>query len=197
MNLPSLDDIQALHKKHAPTKESLDNVWTHCDIVRRIALQVADNYHAADRDLLEAGALLHDIGVYRLYRNGVLDGKNYITHGLLGYELLKEEGFDEELCRFALLHTGVGITKEDVQKQALPLPIRDYIAETIEEKIVMYADKFHSKTNPPTFNSVGYYTDYMRSKFGEDKAHQFELFVADFGAPDLQPLSSQYGYDIR
>ena len=197
MKLPTFDEINMLHKKYAPSSEAFESVWKHCQIVGRISLQVADNYYPTNRELLEAGALLHDIGVYRLYKNGVIDEAHYITHGLLGYELLKEEGLDEALCRFALLHTGVGITKEDIGKQNLPLPLRDYLAETNEEKIVMYTDKFHSKTNPPTFNSATWYTEYLRSKFGEDKAQQFQLFIEEFGEPDLEPLVSSFGHAIR
>lgn len=52
-----------------------------------------------------------------------------------------------------LCHTGVGLTKEDVLVQGLPLPPADYVAITPEERLVMYADKFHSKTTPPTFVS--------------------------------------------
>jgi len=196
MNLPSLDEMNKLHKKYAPTANALESVWKHCHIVRHISLQIADNYYPVNRELLEAGALLHDIGVYKLYNNGVLETSRYITHGLLGYELLREEGFDEALCRFALLHTGVGITREDVEKQNLPLPVRDYIAETDEEKIVMYADKFHSKKTPPTFNSVEKYSEFLKSKFGDGKAEQFRKLVDEFGESDLEPLVNRYGYKL-
>lgn len=197
MKIPTLDEINALHKKYAPSADALESVGEHCNIVRQISLQIADNRHSINRELLEAGAMLHDIGVYKLYTDGVIDESRYITHGLLGYELLKEEGFDEALCRFALLHTGVGITKEDVEKQNLPLPPRDYTAETNEEKIVMYADKFHSKTNPPMFNSAEWYMEYIRSKFGEDKAQKFRALIETFGEPDLKPLVSEYGHTVR
>lgn len=197
MKLPTLNEMNQLHKKYAPSTAALESVLKHCHIVRRIALQIAQGYYPTNHELINAGALLHDIGVYRLYDNGVLGESKYITHGLLGYELLKEEGLDEAVCRFALLHTGVGITKDDVTKNKLPLPARDYVAETDEEKIVMYADKFHSKSTPPTFNSAVWYADYLRSKFGEDKAEQFESLVNDFGEPDLKPLLSRYGHTIR
>jgi uncharacterized protein len=197
MKLPTLDEMNNLHKKYAPNKEALEDVWKHCHIVRRIARQIADDYYPTNKELIEAGALLHDIGVYKLYHNGVIDESKYITHGLLGYELLKEEGFDEELCRFALLHTGVGITKEDVEKNKLPLPAHDYIAETDEEKIVMYADKFHSKSTPPTFNSVAWYKDYLSKKFGAHKVDLFEKLLEEFGEPDLKALMSRYGQPIR
>jgi len=197
MNIPTLDEMNLLHKKYAPNKDALNQVWNHCHIIRRISLQVAANYYPTNIELIEAGALLHDIGVYSLYKDGVLDGSNYITHGILGYELLKKEGFDEKICRFAMLHTGVGITKVEIEQNKLPLPARDYIAETDEEKIVMYADKFHSKSEPPMFNSVKWYEDHLRHKFGRHKVELFQMLVEEFGAPDLKPLMERYGQSIR
>ena len=197
MKLPTLEEANNLHKKYAPNKEALSSVWKHCHIVRRIALQIADTYYPTNKELINVGALLHDIGVYRLYKNGAIDDSKYITHGLLGYELLKEEGFDEQLCRFALLHTGVGITKEDIKSNKLPLPLRDYVPETAEEKIVTFADKFHSKSEPPTFNSVNWYKEHLRKKFGEHKVKLFEEMLQEFGEPDLKPFMSRYGQEMR
>lgn len=200
MKLPTLEEMNELHKKQAPSKEALDSVMTHCHIVRRIARQIAEDYReaAVDVALVEIGALLHDIGVYRLYKGNKIDESlGYITHGLRGYELLKEEGLDEAICRFALLHTGVGITAEDVQMQHLPLPIRDYVAETVEEKIVMYADKFHSKKNPPVFHRAETYKVYLQNNFGNGKVKRFEELVEEFGLPHLEPLASRYGQTIK
>lgn len=196
MKIPTLEEADNLHKKYAPSKDALESVWKHCHIVRSIALQIADNRHSTSKELISIGALLHDIGVYRLYKDGVIDEKNYITHGLLGYELLKEEGFDEVICRFALLHTGVGITREDIENNKLPLPPRDYVPETDEEKIVAFADKFHSKTEHPTFNSVAWYTEHL-GKFGKHKVELFNEMLDEFGEPDLKPLMSRYGQPIR
>jgi len=197
MKLPSLHEIDDLHKKYAPNKELFKSVWEHCRVVESIALQIAGNQRSVNRDLISIGALVHDIGVYRLYRNGKPSGSHYITHGLLGYELLKEEGYDESICRFALLHTGVGITKDDIKKNRLPLPKRDYVPETVEERIVAYADKFHSKSDVPAFNSVGWYTEYLRRKFGNQKVALFETMVRDFGEPELESIMKKYGQNIR
>lgn len=197
MKLPTIEEINELHRKHAPSKEALDSVLTHCQIVSIIALQIADDNQNVDTQLVEVGALLHDIGVYKLYNGSEVDKSlNYITHGLRGYELLKEEGYDEVICRFALLHTGVGITAEDVKQQNLPLPERDYVAETAEERIVMYADKFHSKSAPPTFNSPEWFREHLE-KFGADKISSFDELVDEFGIPDLKPLMARYGQNIR
>lgn len=189
--------IRELHKKYAPSEAAFENVWGHSDIVCQIAIGIANTCQVGNIDLISAGALLHDIGVYKLYKNGEIDEKNYVMHGLLGYELLKEEGFAEELCRFALLHTGVGITTADIESNHLALPARDYLAETQEEKIVMYADKFHSKTRPPVFNSVGWYRNYLKHKFGDTKEAIFVSLVDEFGAPDLRVLAAKYKQQIR
>jgi uncharacterized protein len=152
MRIPTDKEILVLHEKYAPAPEALDLVYTHCQIVCAIAEQLHARSGAdVDIDLVRAGSLLHDIGVCRLYDAGQLDHADYIRHGVPGYELLLAEGFPEEICRFASCHTGVGLSREDVIRQGLPLPPADYLAETGEEKLVMYADKFHSKTTPPVF----------------------------------------------
>lgn len=198
MHTSTIDKVNELHKKYAPHEDALTSVLEHCRIVRSLALQIADNHPTVNRDLLEVGALLHDIGVYKLYnKDGTLDETNYLTHGLEGYKLLKSEGLDEVVCRFALLHTGVGISAKEVEEQKLPLPKRDYIADTYEEKIVMYADKFHSKTNPPTFNSADWYENYLRNKFGDIKADKFASFIKEFGNPDLSALQAKYDHALR
>src|SRR5262249_15828399 len=130
---------------------------------------------------------------YRLYDDtGQLDHAQYIRHGLLGYQLLREEGLPEEICRFASHHTGVGLTKEDVLQQGLPLPPADYVAETGEEPLVMYAAKAHSKPTPPTFLTADAYAVSVR-RFGEDKVAAFKAMRATFGEPDLAPFVSAYG----
>jgi len=188
--VPADEDILVLHEKYAPTPEALDLVYTHCLIVCGIAEQLhARSGVGLDIDLVRAGSLVHDIGVYRLYDEaGRLDHANYIRHGVLGHELLRAEGLPEVLCRFASHHTGVGISREDVLQQGLPLPAGDYLAETGEETLVMYADKFHSKTTPPQFLTASAYAARVR-RFGEDKVAAFEAMRARFGEPDLAPFS--------
>ncbi|MBB4893524.1 uncharacterized protein FHS39_002555 [Streptomyces olivoverticillatus] len=195
MILPTAQDIRALHQKYAPTTEAFDLVYTHCEIVWSIAEQLLTSTdHQLDTDLVRAGALLHDIGVYQLYdHTGQLDHGNYIRHGVLGYDLLRQEGLPERLCRFCSCHTGVGLTKHDIQQQNLPLPTADFLAETNEERLVMYADKFHSKTTPPKFLSATAYSAYV-ARFGPDKARAFQALRDEFGEPELTPLSTRYGH---
>jgi uncharacterized protein len=197
MRVPTDKEILALHEKHAPTPEALGLVYQHCQIVCGIAGQLhASARLDSDIDLVRAGCLLHDIGVYRLYGTaGELEHGNYIRHGLLGHELLLAEGFPEAICRFASCHTGMGLTRDDVLRQGLPLPPADYVAETAEEALVMYADKFHSKTTPPALLTACAYAASVR-RFGEDKVARFESMRAAFGEPDLGPFTRAYGHRV-
>ena len=197
MKIPGDKEIRALHEKHAPSPQAFELVYTHCEIVYDIAGQLLSRAAPGlDADLIRAGSLLHDIGVYRLYDvGGRLDHSRYIQHGLLGHELLSEEGLPEVIARFCSHHTGVGLSREDVRNQGLPLPVADYLAESDEELLVMYADKFHSKTEPPTFVTAESYTVSIR-KFGEEKEAAFEAMHKRFGNPDLVPLAASYGHPV-
>jgi len=197
MPAPSDQEIRALHMKYAPSQEAFDLVYTHSRIVRGIAEQLLrKGGHDADPDLVRVGSMLHDIGVYPLYTpSGGFDHSGYLRHGVLGHGILADEGFPEEICRFCSRHTGVGLSAADVRAQGLPIPAADYIAESAEEELVMYADKFHSKTDPPVFVSAGTYSESVR-RFGEDKKERFELLRKRFGDPDPTPFMAEYGHAL-
>lgn len=80
-------------------------------------------------------------------------------------------------------------------RQRLPLPPGDYLAETGEESLVMYADKFHTKTTPPALLTASAYAASVR-RFGDDKVAAFGAMPAAFGEPDLAPFSSTYGHRV-
>ncbi len=42
-------------------------------------------------------------------------------------------------------HIGVGLSSRDIQQQNLPLPPRDMVPKSLEERIIAYADLFFSK----------------------------------------------------
>jgi len=197
MQIPTDKEIRSLHQKYAPTRDAFDLVYTHCEIVCNVAEQLLSRQQfAIDADLVRAESLLHDIGVYRLYGpSGELDHANYVRHGVLGYELLRDLGFPEPVCRFCSCHTGVGLSSDDVRKQALPIPVDDYLAEPGEEELVMYADKFHSKTAPPVFVTAPSYAASVQC-FGEDKALKFASMRERYGEPDLTLLTNAYGHAL-
>jgi len=197
MQIPTDREIETLHRDHAPTREAFEAVYYHCDLV----CQIAEEFFVGlvvylDTDLVRAGALLHDVGVYRLYNSaGELDTTDYVRHGVLGHELLQDLGFPEEICRFASRHTGVGITRDDVLRQSLPIPVDDYIPGSPEEELVMYADKFHSKRTPPVFVSGDSYAAGV-GRWGADKVVAFDALRRRYGEPDLESLSDITGQAV-
>jgi uncharacterized protein len=188
MQVPTDSEILALHRDHAPTREAFGSVFEHCQLVCSLAEQFFAGLDI-DTDLVRAGALLHDIGVYRL------ESAVYVRHGVLGHELLASLGFPVEICRFASCHTGVGITRDDVLRQALPIPVADYLPRTPEEELVMYADKFHSKRTPPAFLSGDTYAAEV-ARFGADKVLRFGALRRHYGDPSLGGLSAATGYAV-
>lgn len=149
------------------------------------------------------GALLHDIGTYEVIDNDgsngeplTFDGDRYILHGMAGYELLKAEGVDEDIALFCRNHTGVGITKRQVEAEHLPLPPADYVPTTPEQEVVMYADNFHSKSVPPRF--IGVDKAIRRcAKFGPDNERRMRDLVGVYGEPRcIDELSRRYGMRI-
>ncbi|WP_350280668.1 HD domain-containing protein [Kribbella sp. HUAS MG21] len=188
MEIPTDTEIRALHREYAPSREAFGLVHEHCRLVCSIAEQYFDRLDL-DADLVRAGALLHDIGVYRL------ESEPYVRHGVLGHSLLTELGFPDEICRFASCHTGVGITRDDVLRQELPIPVDDYLPRTPEEELVLYADKFHSKRRPPVFLSGNTYSGEV-ARFGTDKVLRFGELRARYGDPALDGLSERTGYAV-
>jgi uncharacterized protein len=188
--IPSPEQIRSLHKEIAPSAEAFDLVYTHCEIVWAIAAQLIEARNlSVDAELVRAGCLLHDIGVH------LLDGSEYIRHGILGEDLLLRRGFPPVLARFCAHHTGAGITRDDVLRQHLPLPVTDYLADSGEERLLMYADKFHTKSTPPVFVTAATYAGRV-SRFGAAHAARFSALVTEYGEPDLAPLAREFGHAV-
>jgi uncharacterized protein len=188
--IPTPEEIRALHKEIAPSAEAFDLVYTHGEIVWALAAQLIEaNNLNVDAELVHAGCLLHDIGVH------LLAGSEYIRHGILGEELLLARGFSPVLARFCAHHTGVGITRDDVLRQELPLPATDYLADSGEERLLMYADKFHTKSTPPVFVTAPTYAKGLR-RFGAAHTARFSALVTEYGEPDLTPLARRYGHAV-
>jgi uncharacterized protein len=157
----------------------------HCQAVTELALRIARMHpqFRADEEVIEFGGMLHDAGI--LYTDapeiGCFGDLPYIAHGYIGRKLLEKEGLPliAPVCE---RHIGVGITLEDIEMHNLPLPKRDMTPQTIEEKIICYADKFYSKSAsnlllPKPLDKV----KKSISKYGEDKWIVFEGMMEMFG----------------
>lgn len=200
MHLPSYEEIITLHQSLAPSDDVFAVNFTHSEIVRDIAMEIARSSNLSlDLDLVAAGSLLHDVGYYPiLTKTGeLLPERQGIEHGILGEQLLEEAGYPESLSRIASHHTGSGVRKDDIIRNNLPLPYRDFLAETNEEKLIMYADKFHSKHHgKSTFNTFAWYERYLE-QFGEKNVATFRELAGLFGIPDVVKLQKLYGGNLR
>jgi len=105
-----------------------DEVIRHCKAVRKVAVRIAKKAHA-NIELVEAGALLHDIG--RSKTQGIM-------HGVEGAKIATELGLPISIVNIIERHLGAGIPKDEAI--ALGLPPKDYMPLTLEEKIVAHAD---------------------------------------------------------
>ena len=108
------------------------SVRRHSTKVAQTALEIGDKIKKSkvDTNLVEIGALLHDIG--RSKTHG-------FNHALIGGKILKERGFPEELVRICERHILGGLDKEDAK--SVGLPEKNYLPKTLEEKIICLADK--------------------------------------------------------
>jgi uncharacterized protein len=195
--MSSDDEVRALHARYAPTPAAFDLVHTHCVVVAAVAAQLLRRRpQPVDATLVHVGCLLHDVGVYRLYDGqGRIDRPNYLRHGILGEQLLRDLGYPDVLSRFCSHHIGVGLTSEDVVRHHLPLPVADYLADTAEEELVMYADTFHSKSDPPTLVAPAVARGQL-ARFGPDKVARYDALAVRFGEPDLSELAVRFGHAV-
>ena len=123
-SLPSPDECLELLRKSGCS----DRVIMHCKAVRDVAVKIAKKADA-NVELVEVGALLHDIG--RSKTHG-------IRHGVEGAKIAEKLDLPESIIHIIERHLGAGIPKEEAKK--LRLPSEDYTPQTLEEKIVCHAD---------------------------------------------------------
>jgi len=110
------------------------DVIAHCKAVAALAVRIAENCQVrgleVNLELVEAGALLHDVG--RAFTHG-------IDHAIVGAKLAESRDLSPSVIRIIERHMGAGITADEAVK--LGLPNMSLVPETLEEKIVSYADK--------------------------------------------------------
>ncbi len=169
----NIEEIYDLYYKDNP--ELLTTVITHSECVARKALGCLHNKGIeADLQFVKEAAMLHDIGVVKCHAPGIFcyGTLPYICHGVEGRRILESLGYP----RHALVcerHTGSGLTREDIVRQGLPLPVRDLCPVSIEEKVICYADKFFSKSgNLKEEKSFEKVVNQMK-KFGDDSLNRF------------------------
>jgi uncharacterized protein len=123
---------QAIHlliEQHCP-REVID----HCVAVTAVALDLAAKLQAKGIEinlpLVEAGALLHDLGRAKSHK---------VDHGLVGSQTAQKLGLPQAVVDIIKRHVGAGITAQEAEW--LGWPRDNYVPTTLEEKVVCCADK--------------------------------------------------------
>ena len=122
----------------------------HGELVAGKALAVLDRapWLDADREFVVQAAMLHDIGIGRTHclELGCTGDLPYVCHGVEGRDILDRIGLKHHglVCE---RHVGVGIRADETLRRKLPLPARDMVPLSLEERLICYADKFFSKTD--------------------------------------------------
>jgi uncharacterized protein len=111
-----------------------ENVIRHVEAVSALAVEIAEACKEkglkVDLELVEIGGLLHDIGRARTHT---------VHHALIGAEIAASFDLPRPLVSIIKRHVGGGITAKEAKKLGWPKDI--YVPQTLEEKIVSYADK--------------------------------------------------------
>jgi uncharacterized protein len=183
MSINPLEILKSHYPVNGPTYELLVR---HSESVTQKALTMAQKQTDLNPDLefIAQAAMLHDIGIglTNTPALGCLGSYPYVCHGILGRKILEQLG----LFRHALIcerHIGVGLCAEEIERLNLPLPIREMLPRTIEEKIICYADKFFSKGNDANGKekNIAEITAGLR-RYGMDKVLRFEVMHHDLNS---------------
>ncbi len=165
-----------LIEKYYDANDELKHILlVHSKSVADKALAIASAHPELhlNRDFLLDAAMLHDIGIVKTNAPGIkcYGSEPYICHGVIGAEMLRAEGLPLH-ARVCERHTGAGLSLNEIITQHLPLPHIDLLPETLEEKVICYADKFFSKSNLEREKTVEQ-VERSIAKFGQEGLVRF------------------------
>ncbi len=121
-------DAIILLKKEGCDERLILHAITVSRLAKKIAEKIESNGYEIDVDFIEVAALLHDLGRSRTHG---------ISHGIEGAAILRKLNMDR-YARVCETHIAAGLTREEAK--SLGLPEKDYMPQTIEEKVVAHAD---------------------------------------------------------
>jgi len=184
-----LDCLSIIQRYYTPGNDDYRVLVHHsrqvADLAVALAQRLISNHIPVDIEFVEEAAMLHDIGMCKTDAPGIHchGTEPYILHGILGRKMLDAMGLYRH-GRVCERHTGSGITAAEIVARDLPIaPPRDLLPESLEEKLVCYADKFFSKSHPDEPARSIERARQSLSKFGEDTIARFDEMTALFGDP--------------
>ncbi len=179
-----VNPIEIINAFYRPGSGIHGLLLAHAGAVTQKALAIARRVSVMKPDLrfIEEAAMLHDIGVFLTYAPsiGCMGVYPYVCHGYLGSRLLDARGLGPH-ARVCERHVGVGLTAKDIQTAGLPLPARDVLPVSLEERIICYADKFFSKKSGEEAKEEPV-EEVLKNleKYGSDKVRRFSEWMAVF-----------------
>lgn len=177
-----MDYRKILNMHYEEGSALLDLLLTHSECVAKKALSVADACHFdVDREFVRQAAMLHDVGIVRCDAPSIycFGTEPYIRHGVIGGGMMRGIGLPE-VARVCERHTGSGLTAKEIAEAGLPLPHVDLVPETLEEKLICYADKFYSKSGNPREEKTLERVRRSMAKFGDGAIARFDALHALF-----------------
>lgn len=182
-----------IHKYYSNNPELLQILLKHSKAVADKALAIAEAHPELrlDRQFIMEAAMVHDIGIIKTDAPDIqcFGTEPYIRHGVLGAEMLRAEGYPRH-ARVCERHTGAGLSLKEIEEQRLPLPHEDLLPETLEEKVICYADKFFSKTKLEREKTLAE-AERSVAKHGEEGLRRFREMEEIFNTPTPAPSRSE------
>jgi uncharacterized protein len=127
MNYQIQDSDIAVLRKAGVSEDDIK----HCTKVAEKAFEIGQRTGLKlDMELIGRGALFHDLGKAVTHD---------IKHGKIGAEMGRDLGLSKGITDIMEKHIRGGLTEEEAVE--LGLPVKDYTLKTLEERIVIYADR--------------------------------------------------------
>ncbi|MCW4006486.1 MAG: HDIG domain-containing protein [Candidatus Bathyarchaeota archaeon] len=128
--LPSREQAIALLRSNNCPNEVIEHCIAVADLAKETAQTLQQKGYTVNVDVVEIGALLHDLGRAKTHT---------VNHAIVGAEIAMAQNLPECVIDIIKRHVGGGITAVEASKLGWP---RDgYVPLSLEEKIVSYADK--------------------------------------------------------
>jgi len=123
------------------------NVIKHCEAVSKLAVEIALTIRKrglnCNIELVEVGSLLHDIGRAKTHS---------VHHAIEGARIAETQRLPKPVISIIKRHVGGGISANEARR--LRWPRDNYIPQTLEEKVVCYADKLIENSQRVTFSKT-------------------------------------------
>ena len=168
--------LRILSQSGCPT-----NVVKHCETVADLAVEIGEVCRGrglhVNLDLVEVGALLHDIGRSKTHS---------VHHAVVGARIAKSYGLPKQVLDIIQRHVGGGITAREAKRLGWPKGV--YTPQTLEEKIVSYADKLiEGSRRVPIEKTIASFSQELPSSAVERVWRLHEEMIALIGDPQCMP----------